>query len=46
VFFYFLKLVLNSGFNDGSKKVYETPPVSLNFVWVSSIRLQFGMQMP
>jgi hypothetical protein len=24
--FYFLKLVLNSGFYDGSKKVYETTP--------------------
>jgi hypothetical protein len=26
MFFHFLKLVLNSGFYDGSKKVYETPP--------------------
>jgi hypothetical protein len=26
MFFYFLKLVQNSGFYDGSKKVYETPP--------------------
>jgi hypothetical protein len=26
--FYFLKLVLNSGFYDGSKKVYEIPPQS------------------
>jgi hypothetical protein len=26
MFFYFLKLVLNSGFYDGSKKVNKTPP--------------------
>jgi hypothetical protein len=26
MFFYFLKLIQSSGFIDGSKKVYETPP--------------------